>query len=534
MIATNFNSIGIIVIATICFLSLILNLILAILYLQRKKLFHHNFEEINLQLKNEKDRRQKIEEAWVQMKVKLEDEVDKRTTDLVDANEKLKKDILEHERLLVEKEKLEKWLENRTQELTITNQQLKNEIEVNTKMQAQLIQAAKLATLGELASSITHELNNPLAGILGFAQSISKNPGDLLKVREKSDKIIKTSLRMKNIVDHVRDFSRVSKKDDWKNISFDTPIKNSLMLLEEQLERRNISIKLELNGHEQIWGDANKLESIFQNLITNSRDAFENIGDKREKLITIRSEVLDNQLKITYTDNASGMSPEIVSKMFEPFFTTKEPGKGTGLGMSVTHSILEEHKATIKVTTKINEGTTFEMWFPVNSNGSADAVTPGVSNDSQYSVEVEKSLAETLDIKTALATSNNRKYSLLVIDDEEIICEVITDLLQEYFEIKSISNANMAVEEIKKCKNQEYHLVITDISMPGVDGLEIIRLCKQHLPSVPVMVMSGHSPTEKEVQDALSAGAKGFISKPFPDLTELVSNLYSCIGHLSN
>ncbi len=229
----------------------------------------------------------------------------------------------------------------------------------------QLAQSARLVSVGTLSAGIAHELNNPLTAILGLAQMMQKESDNTDKTKEEAAIIEKAAFRMKTVIDHLCAFCTESASEDWTQLNINQPIQDSLILLKTQLKDRGISVNLQLGEDlSPIPGSSRELETLFHNLITNSRDAFDSIKDDRKKEILIRSERVSGGVRITFKDNAAGMTEEVKEKIFNPFFTTKTVGKGTGLGMSVTLGILRRHEGKISIDTKLSEGTTFELFFP--------------------------------------------------------------------------------------------------------------------------------------------------------------------------
>ena len=237
--------------------------------------------------------------------------------------------------------------------------------------QAQLAQAGKLATLGTLGAEVAHELNNPLTVVSAEADEIIEALGNGSFDKEFADisakNIKKCAERMRVIIDHIRRYSRDDKNSVWEKVTINRPINDSLILLRSQLADSGISIELSLDENlPEMWGQINKLESIFQNLITNAADAFDSVNDGREKRLQISSSMVNtNRILVKITDNAGGMSKEVKSKIFKSFFTTKVAGKGTGLGLAIVQNLVKEHRGIIHVDSVDGRGTEFELNFPL-------------------------------------------------------------------------------------------------------------------------------------------------------------------------
>jgi PAS domain S-box-containing protein len=237
-----------------------------------------------------------------------------------------------------------------------------------------LVQASKMSTLGEMASAVAHELNQPLSAIMIGADILS----DLVKKRlECWEDLMVVSEHMKEqvdratlIINHLREFGRKSeiKKD---RISINKPIEGVFTLMGQQLKLHGITVVLELNENlPPILGEVNRLEQVFLNLIVNARNALEERKKRRvlgdvESVLTVRSFEESGQVVVTVSDTGTGIPENIIDKIFEPFFTTKEVGKGTGLGLSISYGIIKDYYGTIEVESEEGEGATFKIWFPI-------------------------------------------------------------------------------------------------------------------------------------------------------------------------
>jgi PAS domain S-box-containing protein len=254
---------------------------------------------------------------------------------------------------------------------------------------AMLIQAGKMATLGEMATGIAHELNQPLNVIrLGCDYVVKKTKtGQILSHEDLVNLTRELTFsvdRASRIISHLRQFGRKA-DDSMGPIDLNMPIRNVFTLLGSQLEARGIRWELALDYHlPQILGDANRLEQVFINLLLNARDAMlaeEKAVRSQEtptaKAIKIESYLIGNRVVVTVSDTGPGVPEAIKNKVFEPFFTTKKTGEGTGLGLSISYGIIREHHGTIEIDSGKTHGATFRMTFPVLKTESDDGKNPG-------------------------------------------------------------------------------------------------------------------------------------------------------------
>jgi C4-dicarboxylate-specific signal transduction histidine kinase len=249
-------------------------------------------------------------------------------------------------------------LRETTQEMERREQELRDK-------QAQLVQAGKLATLGELTTGVAHELNNPLNNIGLYVGNVidqirlgeietERLVGDLEKAMEQVRKATE-------IISHLRTFGRAARVS-IEQVDVDDVIERSLLLVQEQLRLRAIEVELELCPDELIvLANPIQLEQVFINLLTNARDA---LSDAKRKTIRIASSRDDERIRITFSDTGPGIPLELQQRIFDPFFTTKEVGTGTGLGLSITYSILKEYGGEISVVSRPGMGATFLVELP--------------------------------------------------------------------------------------------------------------------------------------------------------------------------
>lgn len=240
------------------------------------------------------------------------------------------------------------------------------------EQEVHLIQAGKMATLGEMATGVAHELNQPLNVIRVGADFFAK----MIKRKQKisDEQLLKVSRnigeqvdRATSIINHLREFGRKSGLEVYP-VDLNDPIRDIFTIIGQQLRLRNIEVRLRLDEPlGKILADKNRLEQIFLNLVTNARDAMEAKGPEAIKKLTITTYQERSKVVALVADTGEGMSKETREKIFEPFFTTKEVGKGTGLGLSITYGLVKDFGGDIEVKLSSDIGTIFRVSFPIHS-----------------------------------------------------------------------------------------------------------------------------------------------------------------------
>lgn len=240
------------------------------------------------------------------------------------------------------------------------------------KTQAQLIQAGKLAGIGQLAAGIAHEINNPLSGVLGYAKRLMKKAADeelkTIPAFESFPKemklIVDSALRCKKIIEGLLLFSRTSETQST-NVNINEVIDESLVLFGNQLTSHNIELNKFLNPNiATIKANHTQIQQVFTDIIINAMQAMPEGG-----ILTILTRPVNSSaVEIEFTDTGEGIPEENLTKIFEPFFTTREPGKGTGLGLYMIYRILQDHRGRIDVKSEVGKGTTFTITLPVINN----------------------------------------------------------------------------------------------------------------------------------------------------------------------
>jgi len=232
-------------------------------------------------------------------------------------------------------------------------------------LESQLSQAEKMSSIGLLAAGVAHEVNTPLAVISSYAQMLLKQVNGDEKLSSLLDKITRQTFRASEIVNNLLNFSRTS-GTEFSQININKIISDTLALLEHQFKTSRIKVERDLyQDLPTIHGNAGKLQQVFLNLFLNAKDAMAGTGG------TLRVETANGSgVMVSVSDTGTGIAPENIQKIYDPFFTTKlashegQP-RGTGLGLSVTYGIIQEHAGKIRVESRPGHGTTFHLEFPL-------------------------------------------------------------------------------------------------------------------------------------------------------------------------
>ena len=230
------------------------------------------------------------------------------------------------------------------------------------RLEAQLIQSAKMASLGGMAGGIAHEVRNPLGIISAGAQLLLESPDDDKLRTECAQKIHAATKRASLIIENLLKFARPT-GEQMRKVDLHTVLEETLALLDHQLVLQKIVVRRELQENlPEVYGNADLLQQVFANLILNGRNAMLEGGT-----LTVATRAMDRkQVEVRVEDTGSGVHLENMPKIFDPFFTTMPVGKGVGLGLSISYSIIQQHQGSIEVESQVGEGTTFTIRLPAN------------------------------------------------------------------------------------------------------------------------------------------------------------------------
>jgi PAS domain S-box-containing protein len=358
------------------------------------------------------------------------------------------------------------------------------------KMEAQLIQTEKLAAVGTLAYGIAHEFNNILAGMLANAE-LGLITQDSRQIKECFKIIADNSHRAASITNNLLAFAR-QKEARKKLIDITEPLRSVLAVTRRDLEKLNIEIVEKFKPVPKIYCDAGQLSEVFLNMVTNARDAMR----KKGGVLTIQVETARDNIRIIFKDTGCGIPEELKGKIFEPFVTTKgalggSEVPGTGLGLFLTYGIINGYQGKIEVESKVGKGTQFIISIPVSKNLPPQPVQ---------------------EIKNEPFGEIERKLKILLVDDEETIVSGLKKFLESRGH--QVTSSLRGKEGLRLFKKDKFDLVLSDITMPDMDGIELIKKIKEQDQKIKIIVITGHIMQVKE-NEAWKAGADEFLIKPF-------------------
>ncbi len=386
-------------------------------------------------------------------------------------------------------------------------------------LEEQLRHAQKMEALGALAGGIAHDFNNILTGILGNLQLAEQDlPGDH-PAQEKLREAGQASRRARAHVARILTFSR-RYPGDRSATSLGPVVQEAVQLLRASLPA-TIEIKASVDGTcARVVCDSTQIHQVIMNLGTNSAHAMRRstgllevqlqaVQPNRSLMEQFPQVKAGHGVRLTIRDNGCGMEKSVMARIFEPFYTTKAPGEGTGLGLAMVHGIVEDHGGAIVVTSTVGQGTTFDLYFP--------AVTdpPG---------------EETVDdaaAPTAATISFGQGRKVMFVDDDLLLLKLGQEILTRCGFVPDPFSSPAAAWEKFQVAPQECAAVISDLTMPGMTGVDLARQFRALRPDVPFILASGymHAEAHKAAQES---GVTHFVHKPF-EIEELVGKLRAAL-----
>ncbi|RMD87375.1 MAG: PAS domain-containing hybrid sensor histidine kinase/response regulator [Candidatus Dadabacteria bacterium] len=371
--------------------------------------------------------------------------------------------------------------------------------EEKQQLQEQLLHAQKMETIGVMAGGIAHDFNNLLTPIIGSIELLMGEISDKDHLKHLRNALL-CARKAESLIRQILIFSR-KLKEEKKVIRLERVIKEAVMFLRATLPA---TVKIELNCAEDsaaVLADPIQIQQVVMNLVTNAYHAVSSAKDGIIK-VSLYQQDIEEPLECVYNklvpgryvvisveDNGEGIDEGLISKIFEPFFTTRKVGDGSGLGLSVVHGIVGEHRGGIQVRSKLGSGAEFKIYFPATDE-------------------------ECTDIKAVSMSSIGRGENVVVVDDEPKVGEIAKEMLERSgYKVTFVKEANEAIDLFKK-QDLEIDLLITDQTMPGTTGLALAKKFRKFRPGKPVIITSGYSDTL--THSVLEKNnIQGYITKPY-------------------
>ncbi|MFC1547244.1 PAS domain S-box protein [Candidatus Neomarinimicrobiota bacterium] len=375
----------------------------------------------------------------------------------------------------------------------------------------ELRQSQKMEAVGHLAGGIAHDFNNVLTQISAATELLEANAEQTSGERYRNI-ILGAVERGKSVTDRILKFSRRS-KPQYESFSIALLLNDIVHVLRHTLPK-SIRINLETNNHDfSVWGDKGQLHQVFMNLCLNAADAMPKDGDLT---LSIRQVDEDEARQhdahpeqkfaaVGVSDTGVGMDNETIEKMFNPFFTTKKAGKGTGLGLPIVYSIINDHNGWVDVASQIEKGTTFTVGLPL-SKERADQLTS--------------------DFERKDLVGNGEH--ILVVDDEPMLPMLLREILESANYVVSIAESGeTALKRIRE-SSEPIDLIITDLDMRNMGGRELVESIRGDSLKTPVIVTSGYFDPD-EVKELKNLDVERFMNKPFK-VEEVIKLVYESLS----
>ncbi len=362
--------------------------------------------------------------------------------------------------------------------------------------------AARLASVGEMASGVAHEINNPLTGVIGYAQLLLARKDIPEDTKAALEVINESAQRVASILRRLLTFAR-QYKPERRLVNINEIVEAALRLRTYHLETSNITVTRQLDPKlPATVADPGQLQQVFLNIIINAEAAMKRLP-KRGRLV-VKTEAPGSVIRISFKDNGPGIAPEHLERIFEPFFTTAEVGEGTGLGLSVCHGIIAEHNGRIWAESQLGKGATFFIELPIETAMVEEKAVP------------------------ARVPAHLGKAKILVVDDEAVVRDFVSQVLRA--QGCDVDTAGSAAEAMEKIRSHDYQLMLLDIKIPGTSGIELYRKLKRLAPALArrTLFITGDVMGERTWEFLARTGAQ-YLVKPF-DASSLVAAVTNALS----
>jgi two-component system, NtrC family, sensor kinase len=365
------------------------------------------------------------------------------------------------------------------------------------ELQEKLMQSEKLSAIGSLVSGVAHELNNPLAGILGYAQLLLGRPVEQW-ARGDIEKVERNARRCQRIVENLLTFARQSRMTK-RRANLNEVVESVIALNEYQFQMDNVRVERDFDPRVPAFPvDVNRWQQVFVNLASNAHQALVNAKSK-ERVIRFQTRLKGRDLVIRVSDTGPGIPEHLRSRVFEPFFTTKE--NGTGLGLGICFGIVRDHGGVIELEAGHESGAHFRMVVPVVDDESAPAASARPAG--------------------AVGEEGEGRH-VLVVDDDPYVCDVVVRALQNHKYTVRVARDGM--EALREARRGGFDVLLTDVRMPGeLDGIGLYDTLSTERPDVAArMVFMTGNLLDSRTMDRLEKMKVRCVEKPF-DIHHLAS-----------
>jgi PAS domain S-box-containing protein len=358
------------------------------------------------------------------------------------------------------------------------------------EIEAQMHQSERLTALGQMAGGIAHDFNNLLQAILGYAQLMARSPGNLDVVRRGLDVIEKAANGGAETVRRIQKFARLRPDEPFVSMDLNQVVRDSLAITRPRWDEKKVKggvplqLELELGPVPVVMGRPAELNEVFTNLVLNAIDAMPKGGTLR-----IRTRLGDHRhAVITVADTGMGMSEDVRKRVFDPFFTTKGE-EGTGLGLSVSHSIVERHGGDLRVDSRPGEGTTFTITLPIGMSPTGESAAGGEAR-------------------------GERKGRILLVDNDPQVLSILGEMLKDAgHHVLPVPSGR---EALRVFVPSGFDLVITNVGMPEMSGWDVAERLRAGDPHVPVIFITGWGLQEEDQARCRRLGISALLFKPVP------------------